>query len=187
MQAVTITRLTIAEFEALLAQSADMKRVELVDGELMEKPTPTQEHGQIQGYIFMLLFQFVAPRKLGRVSVETLHAREGDAHNVRLPDVSFMAGDAPLVTEGSVSRMPDLAVEVKSPNETLHALLGKAYYYLAHGSKAVWVVEPSKRLVLVVTATGEEILLEDDVLQGGALLEGFSVPVRAIFTDPLAS
>jgi Uma2 family endonuclease len=186
MQAVTTVRLTVAEFEALLAQSADMKRVELVDGELMEKPMPTQEHGQIQGYIFMLLFQFAIPRKLGRVSVETLHTSEGDAHNVRLPDVSFMAGSAPLVTEGSVPRMPDLAVEVKSPSETLHALLGKAYYYLAHGSKVVWLIEPSKRLVLVITQTSEEILLENDVLQGGELLEGFSVTVRDIFTDPLA-
>ena len=77
--------------------------------------------------------------------------------------------------------MPDLAVEVKSPDDSLSKLREKAAYYLANGTLLAWLVYPKKRLVIVLTPDSEEILTEDDTLDGGDVLPGFTLPVRDIF------
>jgi Uma2 family endonuclease len=47
-----------------------------------------------------------------------------------MPDVSFRAGNDPVVTEGAVMQMPDLAVEIQSPTDKPRELREKAHYYL---------------------------------------------------------
>jgi len=78
--------------------------------------------------------------------------------------------------------MPDLAVEIKSPDDTYTELRLKAAYYLANGSETVWLGYPEKRMVEVSRKGSDvEILLESDTIDGGDLLPGFSLPVRDIF------
>lgn len=177
---------TVPEFEDLLSQPENQDRLlELINGEIVEK-MPTEEHGEIQAIIVAALIAFVLPRKLGRVGVEVRHRMPIDDANSRLPDVSFIAGNRPRVTEGSVPQMPDLAVEIKSPDDSLKKLIDKAHYYMANGTRLVWIVDPAKRLVIVLTPDDEEILLDGETLTGGDVLPGFTLPLHDIFTDPLA-
>ena len=103
-----------------------------------------------------------------------------------MPDVSYRAGSNPLITKGSVPLMPDIAVEVKSPDDTLKDMRAKARYYLANGTKIVWLVEPQKRFVEVYTLDDEQIFIEGETLDGGEVLAGFQMPVSAIFEDTAA-
>jgi Uma2 family endonuclease len=89
------------------------------------------------------------------------------------------------VTEGSVPRLPDLAVEVQSPRNTVKAMHDKAYYYLANGVKMVWLIFPRKQVVQTFTAEEHDLLTIDDMLTGGDLLPGFAMAVRDVFADPL--
>ena len=83
--------------------------------------------------------------------------------------------------------LPDLAVEIKSPDDTVKEMREKAAYYLAHGVRLVWLVYPHKRLVEVYRPDADvEILAVGDVLTGGEVLPGFSIPVADVFADPLA-
>src|SRR5262245_20153235 len=142
---------TVTEFEQLLNQPENRDRLfELINGEIVEK-MPTEEHGEITLIIGGALRTFVIPRKLGRVGAEVRHKMPADDANSRFPDVSFTAGNRPRVTEGSVPQMPDLAVEIKSPTDSLKALREKADYYMLHGTRMVWIVEPVKRFVIVLT------------------------------------
>ena len=109
-----------------------------------------------------------------------------DKRNARLPDVSFRAGSQTIVTKGSVPQMPDLAVEVKSPDDAWKDLRAKARYYLANGTKLVWLVEPVRRFVEVYSADDEQVLFEGDTLNGGGVLPGFEMPVSAVFEDTAA-
>ncbi len=87
-----------------------------------------------------------------------------------------------MVTKGAVPRFPDLAVEVKSPGDSYRQMREKAAYYLANGTKLVWLVYPEKRLVEVYRADGDiQILTGDDTLDGGDVLPGFSMTVSDIF------
>jgi Uma2 family endonuclease len=107
---------TVDEFEAFLALPENQeRRFELINGEIVEK-APTEEHGIIVLRIGSKLLIFVDLHALGRVAVEVRHRIPADDHNARLPDISYRRDtSAPVVKQGSVPVMPDLAVEVKSP------------------------------------------------------------------------
>ena len=175
-----------AEFEEFIRRPENRHRLfELIHGEIVEK-MPTEQHGEIALTIGAALREFVTKHKLGRVGVEIRHQLPNDTANSRLPDISFIPGKRPSVKEGSVPQMPALAVEIKSPDDSLKELREKANYYLLNGTRLVWIVDTTKHLVIVLTPDDEQILLEHEVLTGGDVLPGFVLPIKDIFTDSLA-
>src|SRR5258705_2073143 len=163
-----------SEFEEFIARPQNRERLfELIHGEIVEK-MPTEEHGAIVLAIGVALRTFVIQHKLGRVGVEVHHQLPDDTANSRLPDVSFIPGERPSVKEGSVPQMPALVVEIKSPDDSLKGLREKAQYYMLHGTRLVWIVDPAKRLVVVLSPDDEEILLENEMLDGDSVLPGFT-------------
>lgn len=173
---------TTEEFEDYLALPENVGRLfERIDGEIIEK-MPTQLHGLIAGLITTFLNLFVLKNPLGWVMVEARYRLPDDPDNDYIPDVSFVSkAKGGLTEKGPAPYMPDLAVEIKSPDESLPDMRKKAAYYLANGSRLVWLVYTEKRLVIVLTANSEDILNEDDTLDGGNVLPGFTLPVRDIF------
>lgn len=173
---------TVEEFDAFLEQAEHQGRLyELVNGEIVEK-VPTEEHGIIVLRIGSKLLVFVEAHKLGWVATEARHRVPHDKHNDRLPDISFRtAASGPVVKRGAVMQMPDLAVEVKSPDDSLKDMRDKAAYYLANGSRMVWLVLPEKRMIEVYTADEQQILTEGDILSGGEVLPGFTMAIEDVF------
>lgn len=177
---------TIEEFEAIADSPENRDRLlELIQGEIVEK-VPTEKHGLCAGNIFFHLRLFVQEHRGGRVVMEVRYRSPEDRRNARIPDVAYTAGNEPLVERGSVPRMPDLAVEVKSPDDSLKVMREKVRYYLANGVKIVWLVHPEKRFVEVYTLDEELVLAEGDLLDGGNVLPDFTMPVSAIFEDTAA-
>lgn len=175
---------TVNEFESIIAQPDNQERLlELIHGEIVEK-LPTEEHGLIAANIVTEIKIYLKQHPIGRVAVEARHQVPGDDHNSRLPDVSFTSNERalPVVKKGAVPQMPDLAVEIKSPDQSFKDMREKADYYLANGSRMVWVIYPEKHLVEVHQADDFEILTEKDVINGGEVLPGFTLAVREIFT-----
>jgi Uma2 family endonuclease len=77
---------------------------------------------------------------------------------------------------------PDLAVEVVSPNDGAHQIRHKADQYLAAGTRLVWVIYPEGRLVDVYQPDHDPHPFKmGDTLDGGNVLPGFTLPVKAIF------
>jgi len=187
MAITTEHQLTVGEFENLLAQPENSNRLlELVHGEVQEK-MPTEEHGLITSNLVFALRGYVQEHKSGRVGVEVRHRAPSDEHNSRLPDVSYSTERRSLVTEGSVTTLPDLAIEIQSPTDTIRAMREKAAYYLSHGSRQVWLIYPRKRLVEVYYADGEiDIFRDGETITGEDVLPDFSLPVTEIFADPFA-
>jgi Uma2 family endonuclease len=169
------------EFDVIAAAPANANRLlELVDGEIVEKMT-TEEHGVCAGNIYGHLWNYLRAHPIGRV-VQEVHFRAADGSAlVFLPDVAVRVTTAPPIRSGSVPAMPDLAVEVKSPANSLKALRDKAAYYLAHGTQVVWIVIPAKRLVEVYGPEMVEILTDADVLEAPPLLPGFQMLVSDVF------
>jgi Uma2 family endonuclease len=170
-------------FEEFIARPENRDRLfELVHGEIVEK-MPTQKHGVINGRIIGELYLYSKIHG-GYVAPEVRHQMPGDEHNARLPDISFyVILDEPLIERGAVPRMPDLAIEVKSPDDSLKELREKAHYYLANGARMVWLVITEKRLIEIYTADDEQVLTEQDILDGGDVLPGFSILTSDIFPD----
>jgi Uma2 family endonuclease len=175
-------RYTVAEFEALLARPENREKLlQLIAGEVVEK-VPTQEHGVITLNIGGEIRLYFKENPIGRVGVEVRHRAPGDDLNDRLPDISVVLGDVPLVRRGPVLQMPDLAVEIKSPDDTHERMRASAAYYLAHGTRLVWLVYPERQQIEVCTPDGAVATLGvEDTLDGGEVLPGFTLAVRAVF------
>jgi len=174
---------TVVEFEQFLALPANRDRsFELIHGEIIEK-VPTEEHGLIAGNIHGFLWQCTRQSGFGRAVIEVRVCMPEDDYNSRQPDLAFFADTTrPVVKRGPVLQMPDLVIEVKSPDDTYTSMRERAQYYLAHGAKLVWLIYPAKRLVEVYRQDADsDILTADDTLQGDDVLPGFVLSVHEIF------
>ncbi|NWF68366.1 MAG: Uma2 family endonuclease [Chloroflexi bacterium] len=178
--------LTVEDFEAFLALPQNKDRLlELIHGAVSEK-LPTEEHGLIVSNFVTALTLYARQTKAGRVGVEVRHRLPEDAHNSRLPDVSFTMAKRPLVKQGSVPHLPDVVVEVKSPDDGYNQMRDKAKYYTANGVRLAILVFPEKRFVEVYApGVDVEILFEHETISGRDVLPGFTLAVKEVFQDAL--
>ena len=66
--------------------------------------------------------------------------------------------------------MPDLAVEIKSPSNTLTELRGKAAIYLRRETQLVWIVIPERKAVEVCRLDDKGDMQTEFIGAYGALL-----------------
>jgi len=183
----THERLTLEEF---LALPETEPASEYVCGEIYQKPMPTNAHAILQPYIWMLIFQFLAHTRLGRVRTEW-RCIFGPAGRARpyIPDVVYVSFERMPPVDATeqeyLETAPDLAVEIVSPGESPVRFARKLRFYLLHGVRLVWVVDPIARTITVLTPgpADELVLGEGDTLDGGDVLPGFSVPVAEIMAQ----
>lgn len=170
----------------LLCLYSEGVRGELVRGVLHETMASGEEHGEIVINIGIILGGFVKPRRLGRlVGSDVGVLLERDPDTVREPDVAFISAEKrPLDVRntGYIEVAPDLVIEVASPSDRASGLNEKARMWLSHGVGLVWMVYPETRTVGVHQSDISTVTLhEDDTLDGGAALPGFSCAVRELF------
>ena len=88
----------------------------------------------------------------------------------------------PQGTQDYPELAPDLAVEVKSPSNSNPEMAAKAQMWLCYGSQVALVLDPATVTVRIYRPNTEPITLaEDDVLDLGDLLPGFSATVWRLF------
>jgi Uma2 family endonuclease len=161
-------------------------RYELVEGELVEVPTPNVTHNLIALLVYRLIYGISQQHDLGLVFADSmgyLLRRHPDL--LRVPDVSFISWariPGRQLPEGIWTVAPDLAVEVVSPNDRADDVLEKVYEYLDAGTRFVWVLWPRRRTVMVYEADRDiRVLGPDDFLDGGNVLPDFRVRVADLF------
>ena len=163
------------------------RRFELIRGVLTEKEVPTGDpHGETVSFSHGNLFQYVMADDYGDLRVgETGYLLETDPDTVRAPDVAWFApGRIPPGTVGFPELTPDLCIEVASPSNSRRdrLLSDKALMWLDFGAREVWVLNPEDTTVTRYRPGLSPVVLgEDDTLDGGELLPGFSVSVWQLF------
>jgi Uma2 family endonuclease len=181
----TRTRLVTAD-EFLVWPDEPGFRQELIRGEVVTMSLPGGEHGEVALEIAYLILGHVKAHKLGKVyAAETGFIVERDPDTVRGADVAFVAA-ARLATitnrKKHIPFGPDLAVEVRSPNDRDDEVEEKVQLWLSAGSQIVWVVDPEARVVVVYRRGAEPVTLrEDDEIDAGEVLPGFRCRVSDFF------
>lgn len=178
---------TATEKDLLRIGKSDGSIYELVDGTLVAKPMGFEESAlafELGGY----LREFVKEKNLGRLTGPDGHFRLF-AKLVRAPDISFVSWerlDASNVDmEAFPDLAPDLAIEVLSPGNTKGEMDEKLSEYFTHGVRLVWMVDPRKKQVAIHTTPEDPVILtEKDTLDGGSVLPGFALSLKALFTPP---
>ncbi len=162
------------------------KRFELVRGELREIMPAGGRHGEISANIGVAIAHHVRQLGLGKVfAAETgfvLNTPEGES--VRAPDVAFIRKErAPNpIPEGFLRVVPDLVVEVVSPNDSYQDLRMKIEDWLSAGVQVAWVVDPKRQVVEVYAQDGTlRVLNCSQTLSGAPVLPEFQVRVAELF------
>ena len=177
----TQTKLITAD--ELLMMPDDGYRYELIRGVLIRKMPPGDRHGDAAIWTGTEFANYVRANNYGSVRAEIGYKLESDPDTVRAPDVSWIApGRAPEPIPGYRDGAPDLAVEVKSPNDSRPEVFAKAQMWIGYGTRIVLALDPAPVTVTVYRPNSEPVTLrEDDTLDVGDLLPGFSCPVWRLF------
>ena len=177
----TQTKLITAD--ELLLMPDDGYRYELIRGVLIRKMPPGRRHGNVAACTAAEFVSYVRDSNYGSVNAEIGYKLESVPDTVRAPDVSWIApeSDGGLIP-GYQDGAPDLAVEVKSPNDSRPEMFAKAQMWIGYGTRIVLVLDPALVTVTVYRPNTEPVTYgEDDVLDLGDLLPRFSCPVWRLF------
>lgn len=181
----TKQKLTLEEFLALPEVKPGR---EFVDGEVVQKTMPSTDHTVIQRLLSFVFTLFLRKFPIADGGTEWRCIFGPSGHEVaRLPDFALVLRERLRSTRGDEPfwGAPDLAVEVLSPDDRMSEALAKVQFYLDNGVRLVWLIDPRTRTVLVWSSWGSpEQFGEEDVLDGGDVLPGFSTPVRDILPPP---
>ena len=161
-------------------------RGELIRGVFCETMSTGRKHGLIVGKLAYMLGSVVYPQGLGSLMASDSGVLlERDPDTVREPDIAYFSVDTMPYgddSEGYADVIPDLVVEIVSPSDSWQEVREKARMWLDFGVLLVWVGYPSRREVEAFSIGGVAVTLtEDDTLDGGDVLPGFSCRVSEIF------
>jgi Uma2 family endonuclease len=179
-------RFTYEDYKSL--PESETKRYELLGGELVLVPSPTEYHQRISGNLEFILRRFVKERGLGYVYYAPLDVvlGEGDGREVVQPDILFISKErAEIIAEEEIRGAPDLVIEIISPGTEDRDRHYKKTLYARHGVREYWIVDPETKTVEVF-ALGEvgfelvKAYKADEVLSS-PLLEGLEVDLNEVF------
>lgn len=165
---------------------------ELVDGELQELNV-SYLSSFVAGAVYFALCSYVAAHPVGWVAPEGTSFRcfRDDPTRVRRADVAFhrldrLSADRAL-SEGHCTVVPDLVVEVVSPNDLADDVNRKRIEWLAAGATLVWVVYPLQQEAHAFAAGGPvRVFGAADALTAEPVLAGFATPAADLFRLPTA-
>ncbi len=180
---VATRTITIEDFERM---GSDADEYELIDGVPRERGIMGGLHGRIGFGVGYHLGLHVLPNNLGRLyTSDTGFVVFEEPLTVLRPDVAFVREERirpGMEDRGYMPIVPDLVVEVVSPNDRYIEVAEKVERYRRAGVPLIWVIQPSPRAVIVYAAGSEPRTIgEDGDLDGGDVLPGFRLPVGDIF------
>jgi Uma2 family endonuclease len=177
---------TATEKDLLQLRKQTKLLYELVEGTLVEKVMGSLE-SSLGCDLIRLLGNFLDQNPLG-----FLLGPDGAVRLlpdlVLIPDISFISWEQlprrERPREPISSLAPALAVEILSPSNTKKEMERKVRQYFLGGVQMVWFVDGDARTVQVFTVPDQVVTLsEDQTLDGGAVLPGFSLPLRRLFAQ----
>jgi Uma2 family endonuclease len=113
--------------------------------------------------------------EFGQVTESHLDTEEENRlHRIPVDDRGEIAND--------LTEPPDIAVEIVSPDQNVTSLVRKCLWYVAHGVQVAHLVDSDDRSVVSYGLDrSPRILREDDPIDVGDALPGFTLSVRQLF------
>ena len=162
------------------------RKMEFINGEILFQSPVKLLHNEATGNLFQLLKAYVSKNKLGFVGIEKILVSL--TRNDYEPDVCFFGNEKSksFTPKQMQFPAPDFVVEVVSDSTERTDRETKFQDYAAHGVREYWIVDPDKTTVEQYLLQSEEYELllkaKDGVIESIAV-EGFRIPIRAIFDE----
>ena len=149
-------------------------RTEIVDGELVMSPVPSDRHQEICLWLGVEIGPFVRDHGLGKFWSHPVHVIL-DEHVHYEPDMCFLSTDRLyLLQTPHIAGAPDLIIEVISESNRSHDTVVKFRDYERYGVREYWLVDQRERHIRVYCLEeGRYVLL-------GAFGPGDTVATRVL-------
>jgi len=170
--------------EEFLKLPEEKPAFELIEGMVIQKVSPQEQHSALQTAFAEAVNAFGRPRRLG-LALPELRGRFGA--EVLVPDVAAYRWDRlPRTAAGELANVyqgpPDIAVEIVSPEQSVREMVAKCRRYIAEGVSIALVVCPNSKSVVRVRPDGSTTTLRvDDRIDLKPILPGFELTLRELF------
>jgi Uma2 family endonuclease len=171
---------------------SDEPLYEMINGQRVDLPPMSILSNMIACRLSYKIMNHLMRKRQGTMVMKALLILDDETDTRRRPDVAFVSAERwPLDREipetGDWAVVPDLAVEVASPNDVLADVVGKLGEYFAHGVREAWLVIPEEQQVYVYTSSTDVRILSRDQSLESPLLPGLSIPLKDVFARTVAT
>ena len=177
-----VTLMTLDQF----IEEYSLQPFELVNGEKKPLTSNVTIHQLILRALFRILDAHCVAGKLGEVMFELpiVETYKSDwVKGSRTPDLMFFNAEKwaqyTAETENWLKKpaliVPDLAVEVVSPNDSFSEIQEKVEEYLERGVLLVWVIDPQKKRIYVYHDDHFTTISVKNTLTGGEVIPGLNI------------
>ena len=175
-------QLTLEEFLALPEGDVNY---EFVDGYAIPKVSPKYFHSTLQLALGFLIHTWCKGK--GRVGSEwaILLKRQGKDW-APLPDVTYISYERlpkSWKRNEACPALPELVIEIISPDQTMKEFEDKAKDYFAAGVSRVWVVDPEGISIRVFFPDGSSQVYTNTMPILDSILPGLELTTRQIFEE----
>ncbi|MGO9436201.1 MAG: Uma2 family endonuclease [Terracidiphilus sp.] len=147
---------------------------EFVDGRIEERNLGEKEHSIIQRYLTVL---FSIKRAEWGVEVFPELRAQTQVRRFRVPDVLVVRSGEKF--DRYVTQPPLIAIEILSPEDTMHAMQEKAVEYRLFGVEHIWIIDPEPRIAYRYSGTAlEEVQIGELAVPG--------TPIRVALSEMFA-
>jgi len=157
---------------------------ELVHGKAIKKMSPKFFHSSLTTVLWVELSGWSDGR--GRVRVEWSVILKRDKKDwVPVPDLLYVSYDRLAIDwceDAPCPVLPELVIEIVSPDQTFNQLAQKATDYLHAGVDRVWIVYPPMRSITVFFANRPPETYQSDRLLTDQLFVDLAMTAAQIFT-----
>jgi Uma2 family endonuclease len=172
-----------------LIKHGDDLLFEVVKGQRVELENMSSYSSQLSNQLYVAILRFLKNPSQGTLLFETLFAipSKGDPGKQRRPDLAYLGAERWPVEQRAPETdpwpaVPNLAVEVLSPNDRIQEVTDKIHEYFEAGVELVWVVNPRRETVSVYTSPQQVTILgKTDTLTAGEVIPGFALPLGQLF------
>ncbi|MBL8132428.1 MAG: Uma2 family endonuclease [Anaerolineae bacterium] len=191
--AVEMGLLTLDEFIRRFDEEGPF---EILDGEIAPKMPNVARHTLTMHKLFRALTPF---DQAGRIAVFmeatfVLLSEAGWVKGARIPDLMVYEAarlkayyeSTPDWEDKPFALVPDLAIEIVSPNDKYSDIDARVERYLQDGVRLVWIVDPQRRKVVAHRPGGAPSvsLILGDTLTGAEVIAEFALPLAELFAIP---
>ena len=180
--AITRQGLTLEDFLRLPEEKPALEYE--ADGTVTQKVAPQGKHSRIQGRLSAWLYDRAELRELAMAFPELRTTYSGASH---VPDVAVYRWERiPRDTNGEVPDVvrlpPDVAIEIRSPDQSRSRLMRRCEWYVDHGVELALLIEPQHEMVRVFRPGAAPALLQaGDQIDFGPILPGLQLGVDDLF------
>jgi Uma2 family endonuclease len=179
MSVATSTKIT---WDDLLKMPEDNRRREIIDGELILSPSPSDKHQDVLGALYRIVADYLDTHSIGRVFFAPLDTILTQTQ-VLQPDLLYVSNERVSIVSRWVYGAPDLAVEILSETSRRRDEVRKRELYEQFGVQEYWIVDPEADHVTVYRLTdgryGDGIVIRETLTT--PLLPGLEISLAKVF------